>query len=99
MNCPPSPCGHALVVTVEDGLRTGGVGTAVVQALQEAGVRTPVRVLGVEDGFPRQATRAEILTEAGLTARAVAETVVQGAAQAAATALPGGSRTASAPER
>lgn len=96
---PALAAGHALVVTVEDGLRTGGVGTAVVHALQEAGVRTPVRVLGVEDGFPRQATRAEILTEAGLTARAIADTVVQGAAQAAATALPGGSRTASAPER
>lgn len=90
--------GHALVVTVEDGLRTGGVGTAVVQALQEAGVRTPVRVLGVADGFPRQATRAEILAEAGLTARAVADTVIKAVAQAAATAGPGGSRTASAPD-
>ncbi|MFJ4845576.1 MULTISPECIES: 1-deoxy-D-xylulose-5-phosphate synthase [unclassified Streptomyces] len=81
---PALAADHALVVTVEDGLRTGGVGTAVVQALQEAGVRTPVHVLGVADGFPRQAGRAEILAEAGLTAAAVADTVTQALARAAA---------------
>ncbi|MDX3095465.1 1-deoxy-D-xylulose-5-phosphate synthase N-terminal domain-containing protein [Streptomyces sp. ME19-03-3] len=68
---------HALVVTVEDGLRTGGVGTAVARALQESGVGTPVRVLGVADGFPRQASRAEILAEAGLTAQGVADAVTR----------------------
>lgn len=55
------------------------------QALQEAGIRTPVRALGVADGFPRQATRAEILAEAGLTAQAVAESVMEALARAAVT--------------
>ncbi|MFF7212861.1 1-deoxy-D-xylulose-5-phosphate synthase [Streptomyces sp. NPDC008238] len=96
---PALAAGHDLVVTVEDGLRTGGVGTAVVQALQEAGIRTPVRVLGVADGFPRQASRAEILAEAGLTARGVADAVTQALTQAAASASPGDSPTASLPER
>ncbi|MFH9089214.1 transketolase C-terminal domain-containing protein [Streptomyces sp. NPDC017673] len=91
--------GHALVVTVEDGLRHGGGGTAVGQALQEAGVRTPVRALGVADGFPRQAGRAEILAEAGLAAQAVAHTITQVLAGAAAAAVPDGARTVSAPER
>ncbi|MEW2514510.1 1-deoxy-D-xylulose-5-phosphate synthase [Streptomyces sp. NPDC046870] len=90
---------HALVVTVEDGLRHGGVGTAVGQALQEAGVRTPVRVLGVADGFPRQAGRAEILAEAGLAARAIAHTVTQALAGTAAGAVPDGAPTVSASEK
>lgn len=90
---------HTLVVTVEDGLRHGGVGTAVGQALQEAAVRTPVRALGVADGFPRQAGRAEILAEAGLAAQAVAHTITQALAGAAAAAVPDGARTVSAPER
>jgi 1-deoxy-D-xylulose-5-phosphate synthase len=89
---------HALVVTVEDGLRAGGVGTAVAQGLQEAGIRTPVRAVGVADGFPRQATRAEILAEAGLTAQAIAHTVTQTLARAAVTAVPTGPRTIPAPE-
>ncbi|MEV6296305.1 1-deoxy-D-xylulose-5-phosphate synthase [Streptomyces sp. NPDC051896] len=90
---------HALVVTVEDGLRAGGVGTAVAQALQEAGIRTPVRTVGVADGFPRQATRAEILAEAGLTAQAIAHTVTQTLARAAVTAVRTGPRTIPAPKR
>ena len=70
---------HSAVVTVEDGLRTGGVGTALVQALHDAGIRARVRVLGVADGFPEQGTRAEILAEAGLTAEAIAEAVIAAA--------------------
>ncbi|KMS83591.1 1-deoxy-D-xylulose-5-phosphate synthase [Streptomyces regensis] len=90
---------HALVVTVEDGLRAGGVGTAVAQALQEAGVHTPVRAVGVANGFPQHATRAEILAEAGLTAQAIAHTVTQNLARAAVTPEPTGPRAHPAPKR
>ncbi|MDN3353078.1 1-deoxy-D-xylulose-5-phosphate synthase [Actinomadura sp. DC4] len=67
---------HSAVVTVEDGVRAGGVGAAFVQSLHDAGVRADVRVLGVADGFPEQGTRAEILAEAGLSAESVAEAVL-----------------------
>ncbi|GIH14934.1 1-deoxy-D-xylulose-5-phosphate synthase [Rugosimonospora africana] len=67
---------HSVVVTVEDGLRTGGVGTALMQALREAGIDVDVRVLGMAEGFPEQGTRAELLTEAGLTAQGIAEAVI-----------------------
>ncbi|MGV9705595.1 1-deoxy-D-xylulose-5-phosphate synthase [Streptomyces sp. NPDC003483] len=70
---------HLLVATVEDGLRTGGVGGAVAQALYEAGLQVPLRTFGVTDGFPGQGTRAEVLAEAGLTARAVADALVAAA--------------------
>lgn len=73
--------------------------THVAQGLQEAGIRTPVRAVGVADGFPRQATRAEILAAAGLTAQAIAHTVTQTLARAAVTAVPTGPRTVPAPKR
>lgn len=67
---------HVLVATVEDGVRTGGVGATVAQALHEADLQVPVRAFGVSDGFPEQGTRAEVLAEAGLTAQSVAEALV-----------------------
>jgi 1-deoxy-D-xylulose-5-phosphate synthase len=73
------------VVTVEDGLRTGGVGTALLQELSDAGSTADVHVLGVTDGFPEQGTRAEVLAEAGLTARSIADAVVSAAASRTAT--------------
>jgi 1-deoxy-D-xylulose-5-phosphate synthase len=73
---------HRVVVTIEDGLRTGGVGTVLLQELADAGITADVRVLGVTDGFPEQGTRAEVLAEAGLTARSIADAVRSAAASA-----------------
>ncbi|MFJ9447068.1 1-deoxy-D-xylulose-5-phosphate synthase [Kitasatospora sp. NPDC101235] len=63
---------HRLVVTVEDNGRTGGVGSAVAQALRDADVDVPVRVLGLPQEFLDHASRGEILEEAGLTGTGVA---------------------------
>ncbi|GAA3947207.1 1-deoxy-D-xylulose-5-phosphate synthase [Actinomadura viridis] len=59
---------HRLVVTVEDGGRSGGVGAAVAQALQAAGVDTPVRTFGIPQRFLDHGKRPDLLTECGLTA-------------------------------
>ena len=45
--------GHVLVATIEDGLRLGGVGATLTQALHDAAIRVSVRTFGVTDGFPR----------------------------------------------
>ncbi|MFJ9695303.1 1-deoxy-D-xylulose-5-phosphate synthase [Kitasatospora sp. NPDC101183] len=63
---------HRLVVTVEDNGRTGGVGSAVAQALRDADLDVPVRVLGLPQEFHGHASRGEILEEAGLTGTGVA---------------------------
>ncbi|MFE7524464.1 1-deoxy-D-xylulose-5-phosphate synthase [Kitasatospora sp. NPDC057542] len=63
---------HRLVVTVEDNGRTGGVGSAVAQALRDADVDVPMRVLGLPQEFLGHASRGEILEEAGLTGTGVA---------------------------
>jgi 1-deoxy-D-xylulose-5-phosphate synthase len=68
---------HRLVVTVEDGVRTGGVGDAVAKALRDADVWVPLRDLGVPQAFHQFGTRAEILAEVGLTAQDVARQVTE----------------------
>ncbi|MFH8249887.1 1-deoxy-D-xylulose-5-phosphate synthase [Microbacterium sp. B2969] len=67
---------HRLVITIEDGIRVGGIGTRVRQVLREAGVDTAVDELGVPDEFIDHATREQILEDAGLTAAKIAQDVV-----------------------
>ena len=69
--------GYRLVLTVEDGGRTGGVGSAVSQALRDADVDVPTRDLGIPQRFLNHASRAEVLAEIGLTAQDVARRVVE----------------------
>lgn len=67
---------HRLVITLEDGIRVGGIGTRIRQDLREAGVDTAVDELGLPDEFINHASREEILSEAGLTAQDIARDVV-----------------------
>ncbi|WP_454141481.1 1-deoxy-D-xylulose-5-phosphate synthase [Microbacterium lacticum] len=67
---------HRLVITIEDGIRVGGVGTRVRQVLREAGVDTAVDELGLPDEFLNHATREQILDDAGLSGAKIAHDVV-----------------------
>ena len=67
---------HALVVTVEDGVRAGGVGDALAKAMRDGGVRTPLRDLGVAADWYPHGTRAEILADIGLTVDGVTRDVL-----------------------
>ncbi|MEV6812245.1 1-deoxy-D-xylulose-5-phosphate synthase [Micromonospora sp. NPDC051296] len=66
---------HRLVVTVEDGVRVGGVGDALGQAMRDAGVRVPLRDLGVPAEWHPHGSRSQILADLGLTAQDVARDV------------------------
>lgn len=68
---------HRLVVTLEDGVRAGGVGEAVASTLRDAGVGVPLRDLGVPAGFHPHGSRAEILASLGLTAQDIARDVTE----------------------
>ncbi|TFB76367.1 1-deoxy-D-xylulose-5-phosphate synthase [Cryobacterium glaciale] len=67
---------HRIVVTIEDGIRVGGIGTRIRQDLREAGVDTAVTELGLPDQFLDHGTRAQILERVGLTPQAIARDVV-----------------------
>ncbi|MEV6313073.1 1-deoxy-D-xylulose-5-phosphate synthase [Streptomyces sp. NPDC051840] len=59
---------HRLVAVVEDNCRTGGVGSAVGQALRDAGVDVPLRTFGIPEEFLAHGGREQVLAEIGLTA-------------------------------
>lgn len=67
---------HRLVVTIEDGIRVGGIGTRIRQELRAAGVDTAVDELGLPDEFIPHASRDEILAEVGLTDQQIARDIV-----------------------
>ena len=68
---------HHLVVTVEDGGRHGGVGSAVAEALSAAGIDVPVRRLGLDQEFLAHASRGQVLAAAGLTDADVARRITE----------------------
>jgi 1-deoxy-D-xylulose-5-phosphate synthase len=66
---------HRLVVTVEDGGRSGGVGAAVTDRLADTDV--PVHVLALPQQFLESASRGELLVDLGLTGQAVARGITE----------------------
>lgn len=66
---------HPLVVTIEDGIRDGGIGFAIRDQLAERGADSDVRVLGVPDQYIAHGEADEILTELGLDAAGIVATV------------------------
>jgi len=67
---------HRLVVTIEDGVRVGGIGTRIRQDLRAAQVDTALSELGLPDEFLEHATRSEIMQRVGLTAQSIAQEIV-----------------------
>ena len=67
---------HRIVVSIEDGIRVGGIGTRIRQELRRAGVDTAVDEIGLPDEFLDHGSRAEILDQAGLSAQAIARNLV-----------------------
>lgn len=67
---------HRLAAVVEDGIRTGGVGSRLRQELRADDSTVGVVELGVPDGFLPQGTRDEVLDHAGLTVDAMTEQIL-----------------------
>jgi 1-deoxy-D-xylulose-5-phosphate synthase len=67
---------HRIVVSIEDGVRVGGIGTRIRQDLRAAGVDTAVTELGLPDEFLPHGTREEILELVGLTPQKIARDLV-----------------------
>ena len=68
---------HRLVVTIEDGVVVGGIGTRLRQDLRAAESDTTVTELGLPDEFIDHASRAEILEDVGLSPEVIARNVVE----------------------
>ena len=63
---------RSLVVTIEDGIRAGGVGEALRTAMRDAGIRTPCAIHGLPTSFFDHGTRSDVLARVGMTAADIA---------------------------
>ncbi|MGC0271600.1 1-deoxy-D-xylulose-5-phosphate synthase [Pseudactinotalea sp. Z1739] len=63
---------HHLVLTIEDGLVSNGLGSAIRDRLAERGLHMPVQAHGIPLRFLSHATRAELVADLGLRAQDVA---------------------------
>jgi 1-deoxy-D-xylulose-5-phosphate synthase len=63
------------VITIEDGVRIGGVGSVFAQQLSDAGITTPVTNIGLPSEFLAHGKRAEVLAAVGLTSQSVVAAV------------------------
>lgn len=68
---------HDAIVTVEEGCTMGGAGSAVVEALQAAGLQVPVLVLGLPDQFIEHGDPAKLLAQCGLDAAGIEQSVLK----------------------
>jgi 1-deoxy-D-xylulose-5-phosphate synthase len=67
---------HRLVVTIEDGVKVGGVGTRIRQDLRDAQIDTALTELGLPDEFLEHASRGELMLNAGLDVDSIVARVV-----------------------
>ncbi|QSB06399.1 1-deoxy-D-xylulose-5-phosphate synthase [Natronoglycomyces albus] len=70
---------HRLVATIEDGIRSGGLGDALARELRDAQVNVPLVDNGVESGWHPHGTRQQLLEDLGLTVEAIAERITEAA--------------------
>lgn len=66
---------HDYLVTVEEGSVMGGAGSAVLEALAEAGIDKPVLTLGLPDRFVDHGDPAYLLQQCGLDAAGIEHSV------------------------
>ena len=64
---------HRIVVTIEDGVRVGGIGSRLRTEMRAAGVDTAVNEVGLPTEFLSHGTRAQVMERVGLTAQQVAQ--------------------------
>lgn len=68
---------HEAIVTVEDGCVMGGAGSAVLEALQAAGLALPVLQLGLPDEFIEHGDAAKLMAQCGLDAAGIEQSILK----------------------
>jgi len=66
---------HRAVVTIEDGIRDGGIGMTIADQVHAIDATVPVEVLGIPTRFIPQGKPEHILAQFGLDAEGIASTV------------------------
>src|SRR5690625_6506977 len=63
------------IITIEDGTRLGGFGSAVAEYVAEQGAGIPVRIMGVPDKIVEHGTQRELHDEVGIGPDGIADEV------------------------
>ncbi|MFI5446729.1 1-deoxy-D-xylulose-5-phosphate synthase [Polaromonas sp. UC242_47] len=66
---------HDALVTLEEGCIMGGAGSAVAEALAEAGISKPMLHLGLRDEFTEHGDPAKLLAQQGLDAAGIEQAI------------------------
>ena len=67
---------HRFVVVVEDGVRSGGIGSLIRQSVRRAGVDTALNEVGLPTEFLTHGSRSQVLERVGLTAQQITRDTV-----------------------
>jgi 1-deoxy-D-xylulose-5-phosphate synthase len=78
---------HDRFITIEDGVRMGGAGAAVLEALQDMAIHKPVLVMGFEDAFTEHGDPQELMQHYGLSAAGIHQRIAHAWPQLYATPL------------
>jgi 1-deoxy-D-xylulose-5-phosphate synthase len=65
------------VVVLEDGIKHGGIASALSEMFREAGLNIPIHSVGVPLEFIEHSKRSEILSDLGITAQTIARSIVE----------------------
>ena len=68
---------HDAIVTIEDGCVMGGAGSAVAEALHQAGLTVPVLMLGLPDEFVEHGDPAVLMSRCGLDAAGIEQSILK----------------------
>ncbi|MBC3878250.1 1-deoxy-D-xylulose-5-phosphate synthase [Undibacterium sp. FT79W] len=66
---------HDVLVTVEEGCKMGGAGSAVAEALADAGICKPLLILGLPDKFIDHGDPALLLSQCGLDSNGIVQAI------------------------
>lgn len=66
---------HDLLITVEENVVAGGAGSAVAEFLNQAGIEARIGHLGLPDRFVEHGKHGELLSECGLDAEGIEESI------------------------
>ncbi len=68
---------HGFLVTLEDSSIAGGAGSAVLEFMNRVGLDTPLLQLGLDDEFPTQGSREQVLADYGLDPENLRESIIE----------------------
>ena len=72
---------HRLVAVIEDNSRSGGVATSISQFFRDRNIYTPQKDFGIPERFLDHASRAQVLSEIGLTSQDISREIIEAMAR------------------